>query len=102
MGPIPKGKQSDTFQSRSFEGNSKLCGRPLTKTCENSEALPPSTFEESQDSGFPFQIGWKSIVIGYGFGLDFGAAIGHIVTATARNRNWFMKNFGMRRVVRGH
>lgn len=51
--------------------------------------------------GFAFQIGWKSIVIGYGFGLVFGAAIGHIVTATARNRNWFMKNFGMRRVVRG-
>ena len=100
VGPIPQGKQFNTFQSRSFEGNSKLCGRPLTKTCKNSEALPPSTSEESQDSGSPFQIGWKIVVIGYGFGLVVGAAIGHIVTA--RNPNWFMKTFGMRRVLRGH
>ena len=100
MGPIPEGKQFDTFQSRSFEGNSKLCGRPLTKKCKNYEALPPSTFEESQDSGSPFQIGWKIVVIGFGFGLVVGAAIGHIVTA--RNPNWFMKTFGMRRVLRGH
>uniref|UniRef100_A0A7N2MHY2 Leucine-rich repeat-containing N-terminal plant-type domain-containing protein n=1 Tax=Quercus lobata TaxID=97700 RepID=A0A7N2MHY2_QUELO len=100
MGPIPQGKQFDTFQSRSFEGNSKLCGRPLTKNCKNSEALPPSTFEESQDSESSFQIDWKIVVIGYGFGLVVGAAIGHIVTA--RNRNWFMMTFGMRRVVRGH
>nr|XP_023899982.1 receptor-like protein 9DC3 [Quercus suber] len=100
VGPIPQGKQFNTFQSRSFEGNSKLCGRPLTKTCKNSEALPPSAFEESQDLGSPFQIGWKIVVIGYGFGLVVGAAIGHIVTA--RNPNWFKKTFGMRRVVRGH
>uniref|UniRef100_A0A2N9EM84 Reverse transcriptase n=1 Tax=Fagus sylvatica TaxID=28930 RepID=A0A2N9EM84_FAGSY len=98
VGPIPHGKQFDTFQSSSFEGNSGLCGSPLTKKCENNDALlspPPSS---SQDLCSPLQFGWKIVVIGYGFGLVVGGTIGHIVIA--RNHNWLMKTFRMRQLVR--
>uniref|UniRef100_A0A2N9FQV4 Leucine-rich repeat-containing N-terminal plant-type domain-containing protein n=1 Tax=Fagus sylvatica TaxID=28930 RepID=A0A2N9FQV4_FAGSY len=98
VGPIPHGKQFDTFQSSSFEGNSGLCGNPLTKKCENTDALlspPPSS---SQDLCSPLQFGWKIVVIGYGFGLVVGGTIGHIVTA--RNHDWLMKTFRMRQLVR--
>ena len=98
MGPIPHGKQFDTFQSSSFEGNSRLCGNPLTKKCENTNALlspPPSS---SQDLCSPLQFGWKIVVIGYGFGLVVGGTIGHIVIA--RNHDWLMKTFRMRQLVR--
>ncbi|KAM4126067.1 hypothetical protein ACB094_01G360300 [Castanea mollissima] len=94
MGPIPQGKQFNTFPSNSFEGNLGLCGSPLTKKCKNYEvSLPsPSTPEESQDSGSPFQFGWKIVLIGYGFGLVVGVTIGHIVSA--RNPDLLMKTFG--------
>ncbi|XP_057506553.1 receptor-like protein 6 [Actinidia eriantha] len=32
-GPIPHGKQFDTFPNNSYEGNSGLCGNPLSKKC---------------------------------------------------------------------
>ncbi|KAM4133838.1 hypothetical protein ACJW30_01G362100 [Castanea mollissima] len=83
MGPIPQGKQFNTFPSNSFEGNLGLCGSPLTKKCKNYE---------SQDSGSPFQFGWKIVLIGYGFGLVVGVTIGHIVSA--RNPDLLMKTFG--------
>ncbi|KAL4654911.1 hypothetical protein ACB092_01G414000 [Castanea dentata] len=94
MGPIPQGKQFNTFPSNSFEGNLGLCGSPLTKKCKNYEvSLPsPSTPEESQDSGSPFQFGWKIVLIGYEFGLVVGVTIGHIVSA--RNPDLLMKTFG--------
>ncbi|KAL4654905.1 hypothetical protein ACB092_01G413500 [Castanea dentata] len=101
VGPIPQGRQFNTFPSNSFEGNLGLCGSPLTKKCKNYEvSLPsPSTPEESQDSGSPFQFGWKIFLIGYGFGLVVEVTIGHIVSA--RNQDWLMKTFKMRKLERG-
>jgi len=42
-GPTPHGNQFDTFQNSSFEGNSGLCGSPLSKKCEafQSAQTPP-------------------------------------------------------------
>ena len=101
VGPIPQGKQFNTFPSNSFEGNSRLCGSPLTKKCKNSEvSLPsPSTLEESRNMGFLFQFGWKVVLIGYGFGLVVGVTIGQVVSA--RNHDLLMKTFGMRKLQRG-
>ncbi|XP_075653665.1 uncharacterized protein LOC142624020 [Castanea sativa] len=101
VGPIPQGKQFNTFPSNSFEGNPGLCGISLTKKCKNSEvSLPsPSTPEESQDLGSPFQFGWKIVLIGYGFGLVVGVTIGQVMIA--RNQDLFMKTFGMRKLLRG-
>jgi Leucine-rich repeat (LRR) protein len=95
-GPIPQGKQFDTFENNSFEDNPGLCGKPLTKKCGNSDKAPfkHSIFEASQDSGSPFEFGWKIVVIGYGFGFVVGVIIGPIVIA--RKHDWLMKTFRIR------
>ncbi|XP_062153673.1 receptor like protein 27-like [Alnus glutinosa] len=99
-GPIPQGKQFGTFENNSFEGNPGLCGRPLTKTCSNSDepTSHPTIFEESQNSGSPFEFGWKIVVIGYGFGFIVGVIIGPIVIA--RKHDWLMKTFRIRPLSR--
>ncbi|XP_059449525.1 receptor-like protein 7 [Corylus avellana] len=87
-GPIPQGRQFNTFENKSFQGNTGLCGRPLTRKCENSNepSSHPSISQESQDFGSPFEFGWKIIVIGYGFGFVVGVIIGPIVIA--RKHDW--------------
>ncbi|KAL4636407.1 hypothetical protein ACB092_03G005700, partial [Castanea dentata] len=99
-GSIPQGKQFDTFENSSFEGNLGLCGNPLSKKCWNSDSSPPlaTISEESHDySGSLFEFGWKIVLIGYGFGLTVGVIIGNIVAT--RKRDWLMKTFGMRQRV---
>jgi Leucine-rich repeat (LRR) protein len=97
-GSIPQGKQFATFQIGSFEGNSRLCGRPLTKKCENFDELrmpsPSSIFKGSQDYESPFEFGWKIVVIGYAFGLVLGVTIW--CTVIARKHDWLMKTFKIR------
>jgi Leucine-rich repeat (LRR) protein len=91
MGLIPQGRHFDTFDNSSFKENPRLCGRPLTRKCENSNE-PHS--QESQDSGSPFEFGWKIVVIGYGFGFVVGVIIGLIVIA--RKHDWLMKTLRIR------
>ncbi|KAL7249967.1 hypothetical protein ACSBR1_012034 [Camellia fascicularis] len=40
-GPIPRGKQFDIFENYSYLRNPGLCGKPLSKSCENLEASTP-------------------------------------------------------------
>ena len=56
-----------------------------------------SISEKSEDSGSPFEFGWKIIMIGYEFGLVVRVIIGHIVMA--RKYDWLMNTFGMRQLV---
>nr|XP_048324106.1 receptor-like protein 33 [Ziziphus jujuba var. spinosa] len=42
VGPIPRGNQFETFDNSSYRENSGLCGFPLSKICNSSEAPPPS------------------------------------------------------------
>ncbi|XP_028056152.1 receptor-like protein 7 [Camellia sinensis] len=96
-GRIPHGKQFDTFQSNSYEGNLGLCGNPLSKNCGDSESSPPpppSFFEQNEDSEFPSNIDWIIICTGFGSGLAVGLVIGH--TLTTRKHEWFVKTFGRR------
>ncbi|GLT82407.1 hypothetical protein SLE2022_007870 [Rubroshorea leprosula] len=94
-GPIPKGQQFDTFENSSFDGNSGLCGMPLSRKCDyyNSENLPPasSTSEGNEDSRLLAEFDWKLVLLGYGCGLLIGVVIGNIVFT--RKREWFMKTF---------
>jgi Leucine-rich repeat (LRR) protein len=96
MGPIPHGNQFDTFPNSSFSGNSELCGRPLSKKCENSEDSPPSppTSEKNQNSSFfLFEFGWKVVVMGYGCGIIFGLVVGQIVFT--KKHDLVMKTFAI-------
>ncbi|KAF5464978.1 hypothetical protein F2P56_015013 [Juglans regia] len=95
-GPIPQGKQFNTFNISSFSENPELCGNLLSKKCGNPEdSLPPSSSHNStnKNSEFPFDFGWKVVVLGYGCGFVFGAVSGQIVIT--KKYGWFMKTFAI-------
>nr|XP_048330842.1 receptor-like protein 6 [Ziziphus jujuba var. spinosa] len=80
-GRIPQGNQFNAFESSSFEGNPGLCGDPLLKKCHDLEplSLPPSVFEENDDSKSLFELDWKVVLIGFTSGVAAGVALGDIV-----------------------
>ncbi|KAL7249979.1 hypothetical protein ACSBR1_012064 [Camellia fascicularis] len=96
-GRIPRGNQFDTFENNSYDGNSGLCGYPLSKLCGNSEASPPPSLSfHGDDSKFPSGVvDWIIILLGYGSGLIVGLVIGH--TLTTRYHEWFVEKFGTRK-----
>nr|CAN72810.1 hypothetical protein VITISV_000749 [Vitis vinifera] len=53
-GPIPQGKQFATFPNTSFDGNTGLCGSPLSRACGSSEASPPTPSSSKQGSTSEF------------------------------------------------
>ncbi|XP_058005345.1 receptor-like protein 53 [Hevea brasiliensis] len=77
-GPIPRGKQFDTFESNQYEGNKGLCGVPLKKKCENSEAPPQEHSNVVEDDEIKFKV--MIVLMGYGSGFIFGVVVGHKVT----------------------
>ncbi|KAJ9169941.1 hypothetical protein P3X46_018082 [Hevea brasiliensis] len=101
-GPIPQGQQFDTFDSKSYKGNSGLCGPFLEKKCESYETFPstPSTIKEDEDSGFGsfFKINWMIILIGYAGGLIVGVVAGNEFTKI--KHDWFVKTFGRKQLRR--
>ncbi|CAL5391027.1 unnamed protein product [Camellia sinensis] len=105
-GPIPHGKQFNTFENNSYEGNSGLCGDPLSRKCGKLEAPPTSNSEQDNDSAFPSKVDWNFICTGYVSGIVVGMVIGH--TITTRYHEWFIENFGRkqhklrRKKRRGH
>ncbi|GLU15159.1 hypothetical protein SLE2022_316760 [Rubroshorea leprosula] len=84
MGHIPEGKQFNTFSNDSYNGNSRLCGFPLTKKCHNEKEprAPPSQFDEEDDSTTLFE--WKFALAGYGCGLMLGLSLGYIAFTTGK------------------
>ncbi|KAJ8751154.1 hypothetical protein K2173_016335 [Erythroxylum novogranatense] len=84
-GPIPRGKQFDTFENSSYEGNSGLCGYPLSWKCEEL------TTEQDEESSSKFKFGWKPILMGYACGLLVGLLVGHIVITV--HYEWFAETF---------
>ncbi|KAL9346173.1 hypothetical protein Peur_061026 [Populus x canadensis] len=89
-GLIPQGKQFNTFENGSYEGNLGLCGFPLQVKCNKGEGQqpPPSNFEK-QGSMFEDGFGWKAVTMGYGCGFVFGVSIGYVVFR-ARKAAWFV------------
>jgi hypothetical protein len=89
-GPIPRGNQFETFDSTSFDANSGLCGKPLSKKCGNCEDSLPAP-KEDEGSGSPLEFGWKVVVIGYASGLVSGAILGCVMNT--RKYEWLVKNY---------
>ncbi|KAI9095374.1 hypothetical protein K1719_026408 [Acacia pycnantha] len=92
-GMIPKGKQFDTFQNDSYEGNLGLCGAPLSKTCNIDERESPTPSPSMFDSIDKFGFGWKPVALGYGCGMVFGILMGYIVFSIGKPQ-WLVKTFG--------
>ncbi|XP_024038660.1 receptor-like protein 35 [Citrus sinensis] len=94
-GPIPQGNQFPTFDNSSFDGNPGLCGRPLSKECENSE--PPTNqdhhIDGSEESLLSGASDWKIILIGYAGGLVAGLALGFNFSTGIVG--WILEKFGM-------
>ncbi|KAK9226192.1 hypothetical protein WN943_011239 [Citrus x changshan-huyou] len=95
-GPIPQGKQFNTFGKGSFDGNPGLCGRPLSKKCDNSATSPP---EEDPRSESLFAFGWKTVLIGYASGTVIGVVLGHIFST--RKYEWLAKTFRLQPKTNG-
>ncbi|KAM1016141.1 hypothetical protein ACFX13_046615 [Malus domestica] len=96
-GTIPLGQQFSTFLEDSYQGNSGVCGKPLSKKCEGSESLrlPPSSFKEVEEAGFPFEFDWYVVLPGVVSGLIVGVVAGN--TLANKNHEWFMETFSRRR-----
>ena len=78
-GSIPQGNQFNTFSNDSYRGNSRLCGPPLTRKCNevgNPSAPPPREDVDSWGDGISV---WKIALIGYGGGLVVGLCVGFTV-----------------------
>ncbi|XP_043722431.1 putative receptor like protein 25 [Telopea speciosissima] len=75
-GSIPQGNQFNTFSTDSYEGNTGLCGLPLSRKCEVTDrALPPtSTFHQEDDS--TCLLDWRFTLAGYCSGLIIGLVVG--------------------------
>ncbi|XWS30643.1 hypothetical protein CRYUN_Cryun23aG0003200 [Craigia yunnanensis] len=88
-GPIPQGAQFNTFNNDSYEGNSRLCGYPLSENCGNPEALPPiSAPQEDEGIWSVLKFSWKIVLTGYGGGLIIGISLG--CNFNASKHEWFM------------
>lgn len=79
-GPIPKGKQFDTFESSSYLGNLGLCGNLLPKCdADQNDHKPQLWHEQEEDNSLEKRIWVKAVFMGYGCGMVFGVFIGYVV-----------------------
>ncbi|KAH0724226.1 hypothetical protein KY284_000091 [Solanum tuberosum] len=93
VGCIPKGKQFDTFENSSYQGNDGLRGLPPSRDCGGDDRVPQETIpvelaqEEEEDSPM---ISWQAVLMGYGCGLVIGLFIIYIMLST-QYPAWFWR-----------
>ncbi|XP_049347914.1 receptor-like protein Cf-9 [Solanum verrucosum] len=93
VGCIPKGKQFDTFENSSYQGNDGLRGLPLSKDCGGDEGVPQATTQVGLDEGEEGDsaiISWQAVLMGYGCGLVVGLSIIYIMLST-QYPAWFSR-----------
>ncbi|KAH0708094.1 hypothetical protein KY284_009521 [Solanum tuberosum] len=80
VGCIPKGKQFDTFEDTSYQGNDGLRGLPLSKHCGRDDRVPqaitPSELDQEEEEEDSPMISWQAVLMGYGCGLVIGLSVG--------------------------
>ncbi|KAL4334696.1 hypothetical protein GQ457_07G012780 [Hibiscus cannabinus] len=87
VGCIPRGKQLNTFEITSYEGNKGLRGFPLSTDCNNDEpppTFPPSNLSEEDGTKSDLAFGWKVVLLGYGCGIVLGLSMGYVVFQTGK------------------
>ncbi|WMV07087.1 hypothetical protein MTR67_000472 [Solanum verrucosum] len=87
VGCIPKGKQFDTFENSSYQGNDGLRGLPLSKDCGGNEGVPQATtpygLDQEEEEGDSSIISWQAVFMGYGCGLVIGLSIIYIMLSNS-------------------
>ncbi|XP_062081160.1 receptor-like protein 9DC3 [Humulus lupulus] len=80
-GRIPRSRQFDTFTEDSYNGNSGLCGFPISKSCNEDMAHQPSSSTSQQEGDEEHVNGfdWKIVLMGYGSGMVIGISVGSMV-----------------------
>ncbi|TMW92367.1 hypothetical protein EJD97_013137 [Solanum chilense] len=70
VGCIPKGKQFDSFENSSYQGNDGLRGFPLSKLCGGDDQVTtPAELDQQQEEEDSPMISWQGVLMGYGCGL---------------------------------
>ncbi|PHT53411.1 hypothetical protein CQW23_07873 [Capsicum baccatum] len=91
IGWIPKGKQFDTFDKSSYQGNDGLHGFPLSKDCGDDDGVPqtitPVELDEEEEEDSPM-ISWQAVLMSYGCGLVSVLSIIYIILST-QTPAWF-------------
>ncbi|KAM3217918.1 hypothetical protein P3L10_022447 [Capsicum annuum] len=82
VGCIPKGKQFDTFDNSSYQGNDGLRGLPISKDCGGEHGVPQATTPVELDDEEGDLISWQAVLMGFGCGLVIGLSIIYIMLST--------------------
>ncbi|KAK4778024.1 hypothetical protein SAY87_018211 [Trapa incisa] len=92
-GPIPQGKQFNSFRNTSYEGNSGLCGDPLSRKCGELIEVPTRQNDEGERSWRSgLEIKWTAAAAGYGSGFTIAVVVWHIIIK--RRPYWLVRLLG--------
>ncbi|XP_049394455.1 receptor-like protein Cf-9 homolog [Solanum stenotomum] len=93
VGCIPRGKQFDTFENSSYQGNDELRGLPLSKDCGDDEGVPQATTPFGQgEEGDSLMISWQPVLMGYGCGLIIGLSESSVINEELRDKVKLLEN----------
>ncbi|XP_059294906.1 receptor-like protein Cf-9 isoform X1 [Lycium ferocissimum] len=93
VGCIPRGKQFNTFDYSSYQGNVGLRGFPLSRDCGGDDGATQVTTPielDQEEEGDSAMISWQAVLMGYGCGLIVVLSIIYIMLAT-QNPAWFSR-----------
>ncbi|KAK9127398.1 hypothetical protein Syun_016195 [Stephania yunnanensis] len=83
VGRIPSGNQLQAFEDPSiYEGNSKLCGLPLSLKCQDNEThdqAPNHVNEDIEDDEEGFELKWFYVSMAVGFVVGYFGLLGTLL-----------------------